>query len=110
MVDSREFIAAKRPVELEPLMPTGTRIAFAGGLDCNDYQAIWAVLDRAHAKHPDMVLLHGASPRRRRTHCIEMGGRAQGHADRLPSGTGRVAARQRRLSAKISCCRRCRSG
>ena len=63
MVDSRDFIAAKRRVELEPLMPTGTRIAFAGGLDCNDYQAIWSVLDRTHAKHPDMVLLHGASPK-----------------------------------------------
>lgn len=63
MIDSRDFIAAKRRVEIEPLMPAGTRIVFAGGLDCNDYQTIWAMLDRAHAKHPDMVLLHGAAPK-----------------------------------------------
>ena len=25
--------------------------------------AIWAALDRVHAKHPDMVLLHGGSPK-----------------------------------------------
>lgn len=62
MIDSRDLIAAKRRVETEPLMPAGMRIAFTGGLDSNDYHAIWAVLDRAHAKHPDMVLLHRALP------------------------------------------------
>ena len=61
MVGSRDFIAAKRRVELEPLMPTGTRIAFAGGLDYNDYQAICGRCSIAFTKHPDMVLLHGAS-------------------------------------------------
>lgn len=63
VIDSREFLAAKRRTEIEPLLPTGTRIAFAGGLDCNDHQAIWAALDRTRAKHADMVLLHGDSPR-----------------------------------------------
>jgi hypothetical protein len=63
MIDSREFIAARRRAETQLLVPEGTRIAFTGGMDCNDHQRIWAALDRVHAKHPDMVLLHGGSPR-----------------------------------------------
>ena len=63
MIDSRDFLAAKRRADIEPLMPAGVKVAFAGGLDCNDYQAIWDVLDKVRAKHPDMVLLHGASPK-----------------------------------------------
>lgn len=63
MIDSRDFIAAKRRTELEPLMPAGPRIAFTGGLDCNDHPAIWAALDKALAKHPDMALVHGGSPK-----------------------------------------------
>lgn len=63
MIDSRDYLAAKRRVEIEPLMPAGVKVAFSGGLDCNDYQAIWDVLDKVHAKHPDMVLLHGGSPK-----------------------------------------------
>ena len=63
MIDSRDFLAAKRRVEIEPLMPAGPKVAFAGGITCNDYQSIWDVLDKAHAKHPDMVLLHGGSPK-----------------------------------------------
>ena len=54
---------AKRRADLEPLLPQGTKIAFTGGLDCNDHTAIWAALDRVHAKHADMVLLHGGAPR-----------------------------------------------
>jgi hypothetical protein len=45
------------------LAPAGTRIALTGGTDCNDHKRIWAVLDKVRAKHPDMVLLHGGSPR-----------------------------------------------
>ena len=63
MVDSREFLAAKRRADTQVLMPAGTRVAFTGGQDYNDHQRIWAALDKAHAKHPDMVLLHGGSPR-----------------------------------------------
>jgi len=63
IIDSRDFIAAKRRAELEPLTPAGTKIAFAGGVDCNDHQRIWAALDRVYAKHPVMVLLHGGTPR-----------------------------------------------
>jgi hypothetical protein len=63
MIDSRDFLAAKRRVETEPLLPTGPKIAFTGGVECNDHQAIWDRLDKVRAKHPDMVLLHGGSPK-----------------------------------------------
>lgn len=63
VIDSRDYIAAKRRAETEVLIPEGTRIAFAGGLDCNDHRTIWNALDRAHHRHADMVLLHGGSPR-----------------------------------------------
>ena len=63
MIDSRDFLAAKRRGETEPLLPAGPNIAFTGGVDFNDTQAIWDRLDKVLAKHPDMVLLHGGSPR-----------------------------------------------
>ena len=44
-------------------LPAGPKIAFTGGLDFNDHRLIWDKLDKVHAKHPDMVLLHGGSPK-----------------------------------------------
>ncbi|QUD90426.1 DUF2493 domain-containing protein [Phenylobacterium montanum] len=61
MIDSRDFLAARRRAETEIMLPQGPRIAFSGGADCNDHHLIWSVLDRVHAKHPDMVLLHGGA-------------------------------------------------
>ena len=63
MIDSRDYLAAKRRNETEVMLPAGPKIAFTGGLDCNDHRLIWAKLDQVHAKHPDMVLLHGGSPK-----------------------------------------------
>jgi hypothetical protein len=63
MIDSRDFLAAKRRAETEPLLPAGPKIAFTGGLDFNDHRAIWDRLDKVRAKHPDMVLLHGGTPK-----------------------------------------------
>src|SRR6195256_5600390 len=63
MVDSRDFLAAKRRAETEVLLPAGPKVAFTGGLDFNDHRLIWDRLDKVHAKHPDMVLLHGGSPK-----------------------------------------------
>jgi hypothetical protein len=63
MIDSREFLAARRRADTEILAPAGPRIAFTGGTDCNDHTRIWDALDKIRAKHPDMVLLHGGSPR-----------------------------------------------
>jgi len=63
MIDSRDFLAAKRRAETEVLLPAGPKVAFTGGLDFNDHHAIWDRLDKVRAKHPDMVLLHGGSPK-----------------------------------------------
>ena len=57
MIDSRDYLSAKRRAEIEP------RVAFSGGLDVTDHRAIWDALDRVKAKHADMVLLHGGSPK-----------------------------------------------
>ncbi|MFC4726101.1 DUF2493 domain-containing protein (plasmid) [Glycocaulis abyssi] len=62
MVDSRDFLAARRRADAAVMMPTGTRIAFTGG-DTDQHRDIWARLDQVHAKYPDMVLLHGGSPK-----------------------------------------------
>src|SRR3954454_16872126 len=63
VIDSRDFLNAKRRAETEVLLPPGPRIAFAGGIDYNDHARIWAALDQAREKHPAMVLMHGGSPK-----------------------------------------------
>ncbi|WOH63649.1 DUF2493 domain-containing protein [Bradyrhizobium sp. BWA-3-5] len=63
VIDSRDFLAAKRRAETESLLPAGPKIALTGGLDFNDHRLIWDRLDKVHAKHPDMVLFHGGSPK-----------------------------------------------
>ena len=63
MIDSRDFLVAKKRADYQVLLPTGPKIALTGGLDFNDHRLIWAKLDQVHAKHPDMVLLHGGSPK-----------------------------------------------
>ena len=63
LIDSRDFLAAKRRAETQVMLPPGPKIALTGGLDFNDYRLIWNRLDKVHAKHPDMVLLHGGSPK-----------------------------------------------
>ncbi|MDE2578592.1 MAG: DUF2493 domain-containing protein [Hyphomicrobiales bacterium] len=61
MIDSRDFIAAKKRADNETLLPAGPKIGVTGGAEFNDHRAIWDRLDKVHAKHPDMVLLHGGS-------------------------------------------------
>jgi len=63
LIDSRDFLAAKRRAETEVMLPVGPKVAVTGGLDFNDHQRIWAKLDQVHVKHPGMVLLHGGSPK-----------------------------------------------
>ncbi|WP_245519807.1 MULTISPECIES: DUF2493 domain-containing protein [unclassified Mesorhizobium] len=63
MIDSRDFLAARKHAASQVLLPPGPKVAFTGGLDFNDHRLIWAKLDQVHAKHPDMVLLHGGSPK-----------------------------------------------
>ena len=63
MIDSRDFLAAKRRADNEVLLPAGPKVALTGGTDFNDHCLIWAKLDQVNAKHPGMVLLHGGSPK-----------------------------------------------
>lgn len=63
MIDSRDFLTAKTRAARDVLLPPGPKIAFTGGLDFNDHRLIWAKLDQVHAKHVDMVLMHGKSPK-----------------------------------------------
>ena len=63
MIDSRDYLAAKRRAETEVMLPPGPKIALTGGLDFNDHHLIWDRLDKVYAKHPDMVLIHGGSPK-----------------------------------------------
>lgn len=62
MIDSRDFISARKRADSQLLMPAGTLIAITGGADYQDHRRIWDVLDRVLVKHSDMVLLHGGSP------------------------------------------------
>jgi len=62
MIDSRDFLSAKRRADTEVLLPAGPEIAFSGG-DTTDHRPIRDKLDQVHAKHPDIVLLHGGSPK-----------------------------------------------
>jgi hypothetical protein len=63
MIDSREFLAARRRADQEVLLPAGPKVVFSAGLDFNDHDLIWAKLDKVLAKHPNMVLVHGGSPK-----------------------------------------------
>jgi hypothetical protein len=62
MIDSRDFIAARKRAETEVMLPVGPKVAFTGG-EYQDVHAIWSALDRVHAKYPGMVLLHGGNPK-----------------------------------------------
>ncbi len=63
MIDSRDFLAARKSADAEIHLPVGPKIALTGGLDFNDHRLIWDTLDKVQAKHADMVLLHGGSPK-----------------------------------------------
>ncbi|AQZ54241.1 MULTISPECIES: DUF2493 domain-containing protein [Martelella] len=63
VIDSRDYLARKRHEEKEIYCPTGTKIAFTGGADYQDHEAIFHALDQTHKKYPDMVLIHGGSPK-----------------------------------------------
>jgi hypothetical protein len=63
VIDSREFVSARRRAKTEILLPPGPKVALTGGTAFNDHQLVWAKLDQVHARHPDMVLLHGGSDR-----------------------------------------------
>ena len=61
IVDSRDFINARRWAENQVLIPPGERVYLSGGASYNDHRTIWSVLDSVFAKHPTMILMHGGS-------------------------------------------------
>ena len=52
MIDSRDFLAAKRRADNEVLLPAGPKIAFTGGIDFNDHRAIWIGSTRSTPSTP----------------------------------------------------------
>jgi hypothetical protein len=91
------------------LVRAGPKIAVTGGLDFNDHRLIWDKLDRVHAKHPDMVLLHGGSPKGAERIAARWADHrsSQGAADRLQARLdqarkGRAAQTQRHNSGGSS--------
>jgi hypothetical protein len=63
LIDSREFLNARRHAKTSVLLPPGPRVAFSGGTGFNDHTLIWDKLDQVMARHPDRALLHGGSDR-----------------------------------------------
>lgn len=63
MIDSRDFIAARKRADREVLLPGGPKIIVTGGLEFSDHHLIWGKLDQVRAKHREMVLMHGKSPK-----------------------------------------------
>ncbi len=61
-IDARDFQRARKDRETAAHLPQGTLVAIAGGKDIADTAAVIRVLDKARAKHDDMVLVHGGGP------------------------------------------------
>ena len=61
-IDARDFRRARKERETSAHLPEGTLVAVTGGKEVADPAAVWSVLDRTHAKHGDMVLVHGGAP------------------------------------------------
>src|SRR5260370_4190578 len=64
VIDSREFLAARRRADTELLAPAGSRIALTGGTACNDHTPIWAPPAHIPTHHPPLFLLHAGTPPR----------------------------------------------
>lgn len=59
VIDSRDFINAKKYKETHTLTPPGTLIAISGGTKFKDVDLIFSKLDALLARFPDMILIHG---------------------------------------------------
>ena len=61
-IDARDFVRARKDRETRAHLPEGTLVAVTGGKQVEDPDAVWSVLDKTRAKHPDIVILHGGAP------------------------------------------------
>lgn len=64
MIDSRDYLAAKKYADTNVMIPPGTRVAVVGGPNFQDHKLMYAVLDevKARVERPGlpMVVLYGA--------------------------------------------------
>jgi hypothetical protein len=105
VVDSRAFLSAKRRKEIELHCPEGTRITFSGG-DYQAYDLIWSVLDATHQKYPDMVLLHGGTPKGAEMIAARWAG-TRGVTQVVFKPTEKATAKRHPSSAMTRCWRSC---
>lgn len=61
IIDSRDYINAKRYKETTTLTPPGTLIAISGGVKFNDSALVLEKLDMLYSRFPDMILIHGGA-------------------------------------------------
>jgi hypothetical protein len=90
VIDSRDFIAARRRAETEVMLPAGPKIAFTGGRDCNDTDRD---LGRARPG-ARQARRHGPAARRiadgSRAHRCLLGRQPQGRSGRLQARLGQA--------------------
>lgn len=58
MLDARDFMNARNRADQISHAPQGPVVAFIAEVSYNEHDRIWATLDKALQKHPDMVLAH----------------------------------------------------
>jgi YspA, cpYpsA-related SLOG family len=108
MIDSRDFLAAKKRADSQVLL-VAEKVALSGGLDFNDHRLVWARLDQVRAKHSDMVLLHGGSQKGTELIVAKWAGGRKVPRIAFKPGTGRSTPTLRLSSATMRCWRRSRS-
>src|SRR5260370_14271394 len=62
MIDSRDFLAAKRRADAEVLLPAGPKIALTGGLENRRHLLVSDQPGQVHAPHHPIVPLISAVP------------------------------------------------
>jgi len=61
MIDSRDYLAAKKYADTNVMIPPGTRVVVSGGPDFQDHNLLYAALDEVKARVASpMVILYGA--------------------------------------------------
>jgi hypothetical protein len=109
MIDSRDFLAAKRRAETEVLLPAGPKIAFTGGLNFNDHHAVWDGSTRFTPSIPIWCCCM-AAVRRAPSGSPPAGPTLARFRRSRSSPTGPTTPRPPRSSATIRCSRSYRSG
>ncbi len=64
VIDSHDFVAARRRIDGQVLVPPGPKVIITGGADIvGTYMLVYDILDKVLAANPTMVLLHGGTPK-----------------------------------------------